>query len=382
MRKIILAIAVTISIIVAVGIAIFMHNAIRQQEEYDYHLQEINEYYLYDGWLEIGYELAKKNNDWSKLPLSKKIRKKYNSQDGILGKVEFDDIKYRPYADTNKNWYFKDYYTYFVITQGEKQIVYHYDIEHEEGFGNWVDDIIILDKFEIVNESGNEKEIRIPFNDNTKKENLYFLVRGGVEELGVAVTDKFHKKYPFFLDLFIHYSPLSYNRIEFKEYESDLDNNTAIFEVNSILECKKRKYEVKLIFDDKLYLDDVEVKLLNTYEYKGDDQYTTLKILYKNSNWDNIKITDKYRKKFNGKSFIEDIDNIDINYFSDSKRIADHEFLRKYRTIDDNFVFYYGKFIYTMDEKIDDAKCIKLDYDGSLTIDEAAEKYLMDYQNK
>ena len=98
MRKIILAIAVTISIIVAVGIAIFMHNAIRQQEEYDYHLQEINEYYLYDGWLEIGYELAKKNNDWSKLPLSKKFRKKYNSQDGILGKVEFDDIKYRPYA--------------------------------------------------------------------------------------------------------------------------------------------------------------------------------------------------------------------------------------------------------------------------------------------
>ena len=42
-------------------------------------------------------ELAKKNGDWSNLPLSKNFIKKYNEKDGILKEIEFDNIVYRPY---------------------------------------------------------------------------------------------------------------------------------------------------------------------------------------------------------------------------------------------------------------------------------------------
>ena len=291
--------------------------------------------------------------------------------------MEFDKVEVQPY---NESDYPFAIYPHIVLTQGNKKTAYVYQYKYSDDESDpGLEDIIISYSLQLADEHGNKIDPKSSFIGKMKKENLYDLARGDIFEDNVAVTDNFHKKYPFFLDLFIHYSPLSYNKIEFKEYESDLDNNIAVFEVNSILECKKRKYEVKLIFDDKQYLDDAKVKLVKEEDYRGDSQYTTLKILYKNSNWDDIKITDKYRKKFNGKSFIKDIDNIDINYFSESKRIADHEFLRKYKTINGDFAFYYGKFIYTSDEKIDDVKCMKLDFNGSLSIDEATEKFLKEY---
>ena len=298
----------------------------------NYHQKKINEYYLDDGWLEIGYELAKKNNDWSELPVSKNFIKKYNQKDGILGKVKFDNVEYRPYADTDKSWYFKDYYTYFVITQGKRKVAYLYYLIREEGYGNWVDDIEILDVFEIVDKDGNEKKVTRPFNEKYFLDNIYSLTRGNVEELGVAVSDKFHKKYPFFLDLFIHYSPLSFNRITFLGKESDLDNNIAIFEVDSVLECKKRKYKVKLILDKKLYLDEAEVELIKEAEYEGDWTYITAKLLYKNSNWDSLELTDNFRKKYTpAKGIIKEIDEMNIDYGLGTETVvANKEYIKTF----------------------------------------------------
>ena len=382
MKKIVCGIAIIITFILISIIVFVTYKKYNQIQNDNYHQQEINEYYIHDGWLEIGYELAKKDNDWSKLPISKKFRKKYNSKDGILGNVEFDIIEYRPFANTDKNWYFKDYYTYFVITKGKKKVAYHYDVVHENGYGNWIDDIVILEKFEIVDELGNEKEIKRPFTENTKRENINFLVRGGIEESGVAVTDKFHKKYPFFLDLFIHYSPRSYNKIEFLEKESDLDNNIAIFEVNSILECKRRKYEVKLIFDDKMYLDDAEVKLVKEEEYRGDNSERINKITYQNSNWDNLKLTDNFRKKYNSENgIIDDINNINIDIDVDEVTL---EMNRKYVTCftykNGDKISYLFEYLEDQDGKLDNVLCEKLPYINK-TAAEVKELYLKSIVN-
>ena len=229
-------------------------------------------------------------------------------------------------------------------------------------------------------ENGKELDYRLPFVGQRKLQNCYDLSFSYDLESGVAVTEKFHKKYPFFLDLFIHYSPLSYNRIEFIEKESDLDNNIAIFEVDSILECKKRKYEVKLIFDDKLYLDDAEVKLVKEEEYNGDNSERINKITYQNSNWDNLKLTDNFRKKYNSENgIIDDINNINIDIDVDEVTL---EMNRKYVTCftykNGDKISYLFEYLEDQDGKLDNVLCEKLPYINK-TAAEVKELYLKEH---
>ncbi|MBP3200666.1 MAG: hypothetical protein J6M39_03365 [Lachnospiraceae bacterium] len=316
------------------------------------------EYYTGEGWHELVLEVAKKNNDWTGLPLSKSFRKKYNSTDGILGKIEFDTIELNPFSDEDN---FIGTMCHLLLKKGKKEFAYIYEQKYEK-ITNLLDDVKLVGPIDIVDENGKELNYGIPFTVEWKMANIYNLARGNVYETGVAVTEKFHKKYPFFLDLFIHYSPLSYNRIEFLEKESDLDNNIAIFEVNSILECKRRKYEVKLLFDDKLYLDDAEVKLVKEEDYRGDKQYITAKVIYQNSNWENLELTDNFRKKYNSiNGLIEDISEINIDIEMDSQTIVmNKEYINTFVSRDGSKVSY--RFEFVDDEKgwVDDIKISKV----------------------
>ena len=315
------------------------------------------DYYTGDGWHELVLEVAKKDNDWTGLPLSKNFRKKYNSKDGILGKIEFDTIELNPFSDEEN---FIGTMCHLLLKKNKEQFAYIYKQKYEKKTG-LLDDVILEGPINLIDENGNELYYAMPFKENWEKANIYNLARGNIYETGVAITDNFHKKYPFFLDLFIHYSPLSYNRIEFLEKESDLDNDIAIFEVNSILECKIRKYEVKLIFDDKLYLDDAEVKLVKEEDYRGDKQYITAKIIYKNSNWDNLELTNNFKKKYNNiNGIIEDIDNINIDIEMESQTIVmNKEYINTFVDLNGNKVSFRFEFI--DDEKgwVDDIKITK-----------------------
>lgn len=347
---------------------------------------KLHEYYIEDevGREELVLEVVKKNNDWSRLPLSKKFRKKYNFKDGILGKVEFDTIELNHFKEGEKSYIGGTNHLY--LKNGKQEMVYFYAPKYTytpELFDiDYLDDVELIGPIYVTDENGKEMDFRFPFIDDYKIENLRRVVRGEAynAENSVAVTEKFHKKYPFFLDLFIHYSPLSYNRIEFLEKESDLDNNIAIFEVNSILECKKRKYEVKLIFDDKLYLDDAEVKLLDTKEYKGDSQERINKVTYQNSNWDNLKLTDKFKKKYNSKSgIIDDIDTINIDITVDEVTLeANKKYITCFTNKEGEVVSYYFEYIKDEDNNLDDVICEKLPYINK-TATEVKELYLKEH---
>lgn len=112
----------------------------------------------------------------------------------------------------------------------------------------------------------------------------------------VAVSKHFRDKYPNFLDLFIHYSPMEYNHILLTDL--DIENQKAIFEVDSVLECKKRTYKVEYILDNIFYLFDVNVEMVNEIPYRGDEYNRIPKIIYHNSNWDCLKLTNNFLTKY------------------------------------------------------------------------------------
>lgn len=363
---------ILIMLVCVVGIIFIIKNS-----DTEYLVDESKkEYYIGKGWHELILEVAKKNNDWTGLPLSKKFRKKYNSKDGILGKIEFDTIELNPFSAEDN---YIGTMTHLLVKNGKKRSVYIYWQKYENKT-NLLDDVSIVGPIDISDEKGEEIDYRLPFIGDAKLHNIFQLVRGNIYETGVAITEKFHKKYPFFLDLFIHYSPLSYNDIAFLREESDIDNNIAIFEVNSILECKRRKYEVKLIFDDKMYLDDAEVKLVKEEEYRGDNSERINKITYQNSNWDNLKLTDNFRKKYNSENgIIDDINNINIDIDVDEVTL---EMNRKYVTCftykNGDKISYLFEYLEDQDGKLDKVLCEKLPYINK-TAAEVKELYLKEH---
>lgn len=248
-----------------------------------------------DGWLEVCYLVAQKNGNWDNLFLSENFRKKYNEKDGILGDLQYDSIEYRPYAGSNEDYYFKEDMTYFVITQGKSKTVYKFHPVYLDN--NQLDDVQFSEIIQLYDKNGNRISVGGETIDKDSFEYSFFkLCIGGDDEKRIAVTDNFHRKYPFFLDIFEHYSPLTYNLIEFVSERSSWDRKEAYFIVDSKLECKKRHYKVKFTIDSRGYLDDVEVKKVNEVEYESTDEYRSVKLLYPNSNWQNLEITDNYKK--------------------------------------------------------------------------------------
>ena len=334
-----------------------------------------------EGSIIIGYILAKKNVNWDKYPLSEKFKEKYNEKDGILGKLQYDDIEYRAYAGSIEKYYFRDYYTYFVITQGLEQTAYIYDTVYQQD-GYLLDDVTIIEKIKITDSEGNYLSIK---GHSIDRDNFYScfnsLSRGGDDEQSIAVTDHFHKKYPYFLDLFIHYSPLRFNRIEFIPERSSWEKKEAYFIVDSKLECKKRYYRVKFKLDDKGYLDDVNVIKVNEVEYEGDNQYETEKLTYKNSNWSGLKLSDKFKNKYNSNTgILNDIDSINIDIQMDGITVERSKvYIREFIDKNGQKVIYSYQY-FDKDGELDDIVCKRMNYYYN-SLEEAKELYLKDLEN-
>ena len=313
----ILGIIVFILIVVLLRNCI-VNNKILNEEDIE---TEVDYYEFTDERWAIGYEVAKKNGDWSKLPLSEEFRKKYNEKDGILGKEEYDKIEYAPmWAQDFER--LEDHVKFFVITQGKKKTAYTYIIfDNDDGL---VDDVYLFEKIILYDEDGNA--LGIPkytyFSYNMGIESYFkTLAYGGDEADIIEVTDNFRKKYPNFIDLFIRYSPGEYNILTYifdDETQTiaaityDKENNVFVYEdmvakmeIDSLLEKVKRYYKVVYSIDEEGFLDDATATLLREEKYEGrsdnDRGYVDdgAKIWYPHSDWSGIKVTDNFRKKFN-----------------------------------------------------------------------------------
>jgi hypothetical protein len=315
--------------------------------------------------------------------LSKNFLNKYNEKDGIFGNVQFDKVEYKPY--NNGKYSFEDY-SYLVLTQGLKKTAYIFSmVNGSDGY-----DIIFGDTIEITDENGQELDAKVTINKDNFTRIFHMLSRGGDDEKSVVVTDAFHRRYPYFLDIFEHYSPLTFNNIEFAPERSSWERKEAYFIVNSQLECKKRYYKVKFTLDNRGYLDDVKVNKVNEEEYDNNERDGGLHIFYLNSNWNGLNLTDNFRKKFSpDKGVFPDIKLLGNNFSfsSESKEYkqvsldgdAKVNQIRGFK-ISNSYKYYLYKVYKDEQGNIDDIIYEKLPYEN-ISIEEAKELYLKDYNN-
>ena len=103
-----------------------------------------------DDTLDILYEVAKKNGDWSNLPLSDSFKKKYNSIDGIFKGISY--TRCGIYSDSSFDK-IKKLACYNVKT-GLKKEEYH--VHYIVNDKNELDDIEIVNKILRYDENGNK----------------------------------------------------------------------------------------------------------------------------------------------------------------------------------------------------------------------------------
>ena len=329
---------------------------------------------------ELAYWVAIKNGDWSDLHLTDVFRKKYNEKDGIFGDMQFDKVEYRPYHDGK--YPFEDF-AYLVITQGKKKTAYTYSLDPSSS-GDGYNDVIIGDVYPLTDEKGNELDFRVGITEKNFFNKMDDLAWGHEEEQLVGVTDHFHKKYPYFLDLFIHYSPLGANEITFKSEKSSWEKKEAYFEVDSIYECIKRHYIVNFKIDSRGYLDDAKVKLVGEYPYdKGRLVEASSQVFYKKSNWNYLKLSDNFKNKYKDKeSVYESIDELNIDeitfglFYNDDVNIL----INKYKTKNGNNRWLCEKYTYINKDYLDDVEILPIDYDGE-DAEEAKKAYIKQYEH-
>ena len=213
--------------------------------------------------------LVEKNSDWSDIPLTKHFREKYNEKDGILGNIQFDKVEYCPYEEGT---YPFTRTSYFVITQGKKKTAYIYSedtIHIDDETFYYFDDITLSEPIVFVDENGNELDTRLRCTEENWQTILSNFVSQEIEtQHTIAVTGSFSELYPDFQDVFLKKVPSQKDftsviySIETQE-KSDYSKLTATYRCFEIKNTKNmRLYKVHFILDDKQYIDDVDIEIL------------------------------------------------------------------------------------------------------------------------
>lgn len=245
-------------------------------------------------------------------------------------------------------------------------------------------------KIEEVDEFGNIKDIRKKriFDEENTKFNFNDLCLDGEkmdyagwygEYYGddIAVSKHFRDKYQSFLDLFIHYSPIEYNHITLTDL--DIENQKATFEVDSVLECKKRIYEVKYLLDDSMYLDDVKVNLLSEEKIEfGKADKQSAYYIYINSDWNKLPISNSFKERYSSEKGV--FYPLEIAQYRIDYTMKNNEYIYIYEFIlqNEQKVFYSSIEVFDNKKLIDDVIYEKLPYDNIIDLEDAKNKFLAD----
>ena len=260
-----------------------------------------------------------------------------------------------------------------ILTKGNEKTRVYIDYSYSIDNGG-ICQIEIKDAIKIVDENGNKLNEGFPFNEKYTLQNFETWTN-------VGLTDKYISNHgKELLNLFTHYSPLEYNPIAFDERKSKLNNHMAYFIVTSVLECKEREYEVYYQLDENNYLDDAYAVCVKERELEPDNKNSGTKAFYKNSNLNYTNLSEEFKQRIkeNG-SYNKDIDNIDINYFSDELCLDEGvytKFIRCYKMKDNSIYSYYVEYIFD-NNIINDIISKKLPYQN-MSAKEVKELYLKD----
>ena len=227
-----------------------------------------------DDWVKIVKMTAEKNSDWSKLPLSKSFKKKYNSQYGILGK---DDN----YTYLSSNSYESNEINQTVVLNVDHEYKQeYYYVHYTLNENNELDDVEIVDKKLLYDENGN----KIIYKESISEENYedvlikladpYNINHAELEIDFYNLTENYISKWSGgFVDSrgFDYYSRyiikelssfkkrIVYMKCEYPKF----DKNGDIIDIDEELTLY---YKVKFFMNTDLWLDDVEVEEVSKKE--------------------------------------------------------------------------------------------------------------------
>ena len=240
-----------------------------KKESYRFTEDEINKYndFFDKGiWQQI-ILFVEKNGNWDDIPLTKHFREKYNEKDGILGNIQFDKVEYCPYEEGT---YPFTRTSYFVITQGKKKVAYNYSIKYIRGeklnggsLIGLIDDITLSDPIVFIDENGHELDTRLRCTEENFKD-IVLIMMDNNKDLNsiVATTDAFKSKYNSLVDVFVkNIKPKGvYETSIYNNQKIDYDSLTADFywKADEI----EKLYRIHFILDDKQYIDDVDIEIL------------------------------------------------------------------------------------------------------------------------
>ena len=227
-----------------------------EKEKMLYYNENINEMLL---------EMMKKDGNWRCFPVIKDIKEQYDEKKGLLAEFDFDSVEYsnetldilKEYGSTGR--------VSVVGTKNKQKKKVYMSIATNGGLENFSIDRVV----NLTDENGNELDTRLRCTEENWQTILSNFVSQEIEtQHTIAVTDSFIELYPDFRDVFLKKVPSQKDftsviySIETQE-KSDYSKLTATYRCFEIKDTKNmRLYKVHFILDDKQYIDDVEIEIL------------------------------------------------------------------------------------------------------------------------
>lgn len=269
---VIVSIFIVLVIILLINISYFVNNRYEQQskEQVDGKKVVLD---IEDNIAEIVRQTALKDNMWNDLPLSKTFKKKYNSKDGILVNDNYTKLTWSlSGTDTQQQ-----IVTLIVFHNSKKEYYYvHYTLNEN----NELDDVEIVDKKLLYDESGN----KVIYKESITEENYedilikladpYNINHAEPETDFFNLTENYMNKWSGgFVDNrgFDYYSRyimkeisdfvgrIAYMKCEYPKF----DDNGEIIEIDKELTLY---YKVKFYINEDMWLDDLEVEEISKEE--------------------------------------------------------------------------------------------------------------------
>ena len=206
--------------------------------------------------------LAGKNGNWQHYPLTRHFKEKFNEKDGVLGNIEFDKVEFCPYKEGE---YPFSIYPHYVITKGNEKIVYQFNWKTDEDeYGvEAIDDIIFLSSpIKFTDSNGHELDTRLRCTEENFDKIINVMLDWNTDlSSQVAVTDNFKSNYTDLTNIFYQkFQPKGKYHTVYKGKGYNSKDLTADFywKADEI----EKLYRVHFILDDKQYIDDVEIEIL------------------------------------------------------------------------------------------------------------------------
>lgn len=228
-----------------------------EKEKMLYYNEHINEMLL---------EMMKKDGNWRCFPVIKDIKEQYDEKEGLLAEFDFDSVEYsnetldilKEYGSTGR--------VSVVGTKNKQKKIVYMSIATNGGLENFSIDRVV----NLTDENGNELDTRLRCTEENWQTILSNFVSQEIEtQHTIAVTDSFSELYPDFQDVFLKKVPSQKDftsviySIDTQE-KSDYSKLTATYRCFEIKNTKNmRLYKVHFILDDKQYIDDVEIEIIN-----------------------------------------------------------------------------------------------------------------------